>query len=1792
MPHYYLLLIRILSGIPHIIEQRSHFIVPFFLQLFKSRIDSGEIPIQEIPRGSIVENQETLNLSAITAQSNDIDEVGLRKQILEFLTMFSRVKKPEKLYNCIVLKSIFFYLLSNGENAIQEKSLDCILAFKNPTLVLFQTQLVSLIEDEKFRDSLSGLSAEDLKSKVKIEDRQEFMMVLSRILYGKLVNKKGKSSGRAGLKARRTAIFSFAAGLNHEDNGYLLNIMTYPFEKVIGKLEVDADLSQFSFIDLPFDDLISILPSTKMQIGFLNVLEDLVKQFKSLIIPFTSRILNIILHLLYVSEHRLSQLSSTIEDKVEEADEEDSDNESEPGDDRLLMKQLKDIRTLSVKRLQQLFNINLEFDFKPYVSTIFDIFITSRIPKLATENTQASSALLELLACWSRNRKYAPYLNAYSTDLIPQLFNILAAKKVQDSVISRVLDIVEAVIAHDNEEEDVLSSSNDMEGVVFETKLIDSLIVPNVDYLLENLKLVLQTLRSRTKKLQLKRSDSIPNRIVLILSQVSKYVKNPMHADQLVDMLLPFLKNSSKQVSELMKGEILHIIGNFVPILPNLHTETSGICKSRHYIIISSLFATLETRKARKELLFVFGKFKEIDSALEPVLLLLEDLNSFSARRMDEPDFDRRFSALQKIGGDVKRDHYIGNKLTADQFLPLLHNLLYFVHDVDEYSIRGNASGGIMKLITRASQENKSQDSVSPLVHLIMFTALPGIKFGIQNPVEAIRQDFIKILHHLIVELPQQPQLSDMTCLLGDGNEEQNFFLNIYHLQSHRRTHALKKITDACEAGLVSEFNINSIFIPIIDYYIFNSDRMDDHQIINIAINALAACAGSLPWNHYHGLLRRYISGIEKKPLIEKLLVRVIVAVIGTFHFSLRSEQETGFLSNITPQVVQEGINNSRAPNVEAAQAIAEDGILIDENMETADVKFEAMIDVEEEERKEQDEETQGNSVIDEKLMSKIHDTIVEKIIPTLHKLLAKKEEEALEVRVPVALAITKLLKQLPAHSLHMQLPKLVLTLCNILKSRQQSARDTTRKIIVQISIELGMAYVPYIVKELKGALLKGYQLHVLGYTIHSLLIGIIPTLSSNSPELEYCSDLLASIFVSDIFGEVGQEREVAELRGKMTEIRKTKSFDSFELLSSVVAIPAIKTMLLPLKELMIETNNTKVTTKIDEILKRMTIGLNSNSYTNPVDLMVFIHGLVTESLSLSKLEESFTKKPTQAEKNFKVQMKRQDLEQPLKYFEGNAFRFINFGFSLMHTALKRSKLDLSKPEHLSLVDPLVVVLGRALYSKHSVVIVVAVKILSIIANSKLPSIGDALPVVVKRVFELISRSVSTASDLVQALFKLLTVILRDCKKVEIKEKQLIGLIMLIKPDLEEPERQTVTFSLIRSILLRKYVVNEVYDLIDDVSKIMVTSQSSQVRVLCRYTYFQFLEDYPQGKKRLQAQFNFMIKNLQYEFESGRESVMELLSLIVSKFPEEVLSEYSEVLFVALVVSLINDDSSKCREMAGLLIKQLLARIGLDKTEKLWIIVDKWFEQLQQPQMLRTAAQVYGLVVETFGEKFKKFIPELLKKLVITMHLTMTELEKLTNGSDEDEMPNIEFLYWESGYYALTTLGKILKNFPSFSMDNKRFKEVWEILFSMLLHPHQWLRSLSSRIFGILFANINPATLSHQKTQTPFPILNESGRLNKLALRLCNQLKGELVSEEMGVQVVKNLFFIAKCMHLNRISDEDAIQEAIELDEDGNDSSRITAASPSLLYVIRKFSYFSRMVSFKDGVMQNHILVN
>lgn len=1447
------------------------------------------------------------------------------------------------------------------------------------------------------------------------------------------------------------------------------------------------------FVELMHSGFGEFVPHVRVRIGYLHVLEDFIRQLKTRIEPFIPTIFET---LFKIAKYE------TLND-VKEIEENDFENNENENESIIVLKRQskKEIRQHILKRFKEIYELPIAFNFDAYSEIINTEFIAPRLENFANENSQGSSSLLELIHVWTMRKSFLKYLVWNGNDIFNSVLSVLSAKKVQKDVVGVVIDMLEHVL--------LFSMEDGMDDIgAFDSKT--ELLIPNIPSILMNLKSIFDNpVFSEGANLNF---GSHLTRSIKIISSISSLVVDKEIGVEIMNMLLPFLKKNSKVAPEHVKLNVLIIFESFIPSLALRDTE---LYESSYFKVLASLFSTLRNIDARKQLSTTFHQFAVIDPEFLPVSTALINLNTYTLKKLDSRDFGKMFDGFNEITSNLVNilDHFM--------ILPILYNMIFSILDENEYSVRTSASYALKLFITRAAI-----DQSSPLMNLVEFIVFPGIKKGIRFAPESSRQEFIQLLGHIIEKSPTNPLFTDMTCLLGNNDEDLNFFKNIYHIQSHRRSRAVRRFSEFYQQISVS--NISNVFIPILIHFIFESDKTSDHQITNDSLLSIGECSSKLPWGQYYALLKRFLYNISKKPVLEKIMIRTTVAIVDNFHFNINAVE----VSPITE--------------------------LIENNVD-------------------EDEEIEVSTKVPGS--SRIVYAVVDKIIPELQKHLALEQDESISVRVPVAESIARLLKSLPKATMEVELPKLLLKLCNLLKSRLQDTRDTSREVLVKIQLILGPKYLYFILNELQTALTRGYQLHVLGWSANAIISGLLPSLNGRSEELDVCVDVIMKILINDLFSDIGLERDVEGLKGKMKEIKVTKSYQTCQLLSAAVSVSSIGKMMIPLKEIMLESKETKITAKIDEVLRCFSVGLSKNTSITTSELLKFIFGLLSESLPIYQINQ--IQNETQNEYRI-VKLGRPTKENTLKYFQSNVHRFLEFGLNLLLQIMRLEEYDRDDKTVLGMFDSLTIVICKLLYSKHDSIVSLTVRCLLSLLKIELPIMTSTFPVILKQCFRIISTNRARDSPLMQNTFKFVIAIIRDKKDVTISNLQLGSLLSILKLDLEETDRHSTSFSLIKVIVGRKLVIEELYDVMDTVGNLMITSQTTQIRELARHTFVQFLIDYPQGEQRLQKQMSYILKNMNYEFETGRESVLETIHLCIKKFVP--LSEYSQILFLSLVMQMVNDESAKCREMSALLIKELISVLERSSIDPILILLNQWFES-GQLALQRATLQVYSIMIE-LSTLDKSSVSLLLTRIDVILHDSELFMRKMNWNEDREEPVEEIFPNWQIAYYALTTFEKLIVSHGQSAFSSPT---IWESIIKLISHPHEWIRKCVVRIFSSISTLIDADTLLVNNSSISFAFLASTENMVNVSRKLVSHLLRGDLDESVADYVIKSLFFLSKHIYKHESTFNTFLEDADDLEDKAANSGFLARLVKRLCVMCRKASIYLKdvtnlMVIIKRGV--------
>ncbi|KAF1848335.1 uncharacterized protein K460DRAFT_308481 [Cucurbitaria berberidis CBS 394.84] len=1148
---------------------------------------------------------------------------------------------------------------------------------------------------------------------------------------------------------------------------------------------------------------------------------------------------------------------------------------------------------------------------------------------------------------------------------------------------------------------------------------------------------------------------------VQTVADLAPHVVGSTESRSMIEISTFLLRQPSKRVNPRTKMGLLKILHEFIQ---RSDSESISTLFATIYDAVCPMFAFVQDRTARSLLCNVIKDLADTKEELVAIASLCHDLNSFATGRLDEPDFERRSRAFNSINEEGFRSYSIM------QWKPLVHNMLYLVKDNDELSIRVNASLSLRRFIEVSASDE--------LKEFLSAAVLPGIQHGMRETSELVRIEFLAVLEHLVKTLQDWAPVADLHILLSE-DEEASFFSNILHIQGHRRLRALRRL--AANASYLRGGNIYHIMIPLLEHFVFNkADDESADSLLGETIKTLTALTEGLEWPQFRSLLKRYIGYLTSKEDLQKPIIKLIAGLMDGLN---RAGRAKGYITVVDP-----GPNDLSAPeSTEVTEAMDVDTPL----------------------------STLTKTLPQQEKLTK---DLIDNFLPNLIEFLHKKDEATVSLRVPIAIAVAKVLLVLPPPEIETRLPAVLLDICYILKSRAQESRDMSRTTLSDIATLMGPSYLGFILKALRTALQRGYQLHVLSFTLHHILVKLADQMKSG--DLDYCLAEIVDVIMDDTFGVTGQEKDADEYISKMKEVKSSKSFDSMDIVARSATPAHIIKLVLPIRSLLIERLNSRMVQKIDELLRRIGLGVLQNPTVHSRNILVFCYELIQEVYSTS----------ASTDRKLKIDPKNK------RYFVNNRgaaksgarlstssylYKMIRFGLDILRTVLRKHD-DLQTPQNLAGFLPII---GDAMVQGQEEVQVSAVRLLTTIIKVPMMELDKNCPVYIDEAMRAIKGALSSNTELAQASLKLVSAVLRERPNVEVKERDVGHLLKRMLPDLDEPDRSGATFGFLKAVMNRRFDVPEMYEAMDKVAEMMITNQTKSARDIARSHYFQFLTSYTQSENRFKKQMEFLLKNLRYEHIEGRQSVMEALDLVVTKalprFPEKAQYEYHGMLYLPLINTLANDDSSKCRELASLLVKRLFQHASDKRLQNFAADLKTWLEQDENVGLKRLGIQCWGFYFEALDGEAPKELSYVLDRLDAT-------IDKCLSRRDEDD--------WELLYYSLTLLSKVCKKYADIMFSSSK-DSLWTAVQASATYPHLWVKLKAAELLGTYFAHLG---ISNKDTGLNALPLAGSGGLQlaeqnmiQLSNAFLKNLLNPDVTEQLCLQSVKNTAFLARCLAVN-----------------------------------------------------------
>ena len=497
---------------------------------------------------------------------------------------------------------------------------------------------------------------------------------------------------------------------------------------------------------------------------------------------------------------------------------------------------LRSVRQVGFQCLVHIFTSMRQSDFADEADYIVRELVQPRLQKFAAENAQSVSGMLRLFAAWSSSTRTSSYLANAQGPSIAAVAELLRQPSAKDEVRLFALQEILDRLLEDGQGEAVIRPHM-------------SAFTTSIGFLLNQ-----------------QVSKDVLNACVRSIAQLAEHITDAGEAKSIINVCSGLLVKRTKIVSPPTKTGLLRTIS---PLLEVVETGPD----SPLFEAVCGLFSRLAEPNSRILLSEVLSKLCKADLAMSKTAEICRKLNCYSGLS-NEPEHEQREQGFTSV-----YEHW--TELSAQQWSPIVHNCMFFIRDTEDVVNRSSAAQTLEHLIDAASDRPES------LLPLLSKTLLPGIERGMLQSYELVRAEYLRLLGHVVEKLPNWSAVSDMTPLTVGGDDEASFFVNVLHIQQHRRLRALRRLAE--DAAQVNSSNVTKIFLPLLEHFVFDQAPGDaGRTLADQTIVTIGALANCLSWSAFRATFKRYISYIKTKEDIEKTVLRLLGALVDALAASPR----------------------------------------------------------------------------------------------------------------------------------------------------------------------------------------------------------------------------------------------------------------------------------------------------------------------------------------------------------------------------------------------------------------------------------------------------------------------------------------------------------------------------------------------------------------------------------------------------------------------------------------------------------------------------------------------------------------------------------------------------------------------------------------------------------------------------------------------------------------------------------------------------------------------------------------
>lgn len=956
---------------------------------------------------------------------------GTQRTLIAIISVFAKLANPSQIHRQPEVYALLLELLCHRNPAIQKLALECIMAYKHKYLMPYKDHLFGIIEEAKFKESITAFKIDGEDNVVQPEHRADLMPILMRILYSKMVAKVQKGGGQA----RKALVMRFLGSCHEEE---VLQLLKMAFSVYESHLRDDPmELVEGIFNTLRLE---AVLSPKKLQ-SSLNLVEIIREQFGGLM---GHGFLKYLLNILY-------SVGAIVEGVLRRGEDIHSGH----------LKLFKNLRALCLQNLANFFN---HFDTYPWqateVDTVWTLFVMPTLAKLPHDGIHSATPLLKLFTVFSKNPRYfvffvkQPVGSNGLKDETPLRYaiDLLLEPKSKPLVCLAVMEIIQSLLQlSDQEFGDADAPVVPPIGITHFKQPIrpatlehinfgSAILLPHLPQILEKFRINLQKRRGLTK------------RDLNIVSRCTELVMDSKTSSALLELLLPILVRKS----HINAGE--EALAQMVVTIKNLFEKIDE--PEQHIRSIAPMFEQVTAVGPRKllcELIETIAKrsIPERKPALKRMSDIVKAMNAWDRRWVEQPDYEKRLMAYKQIG-----DLQAAGQVDMNLGLMTVYHSFYFIKHEKDLAMRDSASFHLKSIVPALAKQFANEPR--ELEYLVGNVILNLIRRTISDKNDTVRTEGVQLLGEMARECPEaHVVLQDLNLLTNKTDREVDFFDNVTHMQNHRHIRAFGRFCSVAKTldRMPHSRTLTQFILPLATQYVCAEKHSTNHGLVTAAIETIGVVCRFLPWHQYESILKYYLKKMRFNVEYQKQLVRLVMQVLDAFHFDLsnaklaKQELAKKFVKDVVDKVEPDPVIKEAPVEVAVAAPVdeGEEEVVLGDGSE---VQPDDELDVELNKTQPDDEEMEVAEEVDDdeaptpvkkvrvcifdkatvlthKAAKRLVHTIATGLIPQLnnsitvistyesfHKLNKKKrrserEEEEI-LRVPIALAMVKLLQKLP----------------------------------------------------------------------------------------------------------------------------------------------------------------------------------------------------------------------------------------------------------------------------------------------------------------------------------------------------------------------------------------------------------------------------------------------------------------------------------------------------------------------------------------------------------------------------------------------------------------------------------------------------------------------------------------------------------------------------------------------------------------------------------------------------------